>query len=76
MVVELTDNGGGVTEALRSQIFEPFVTTKNVGEGTGLGLWISYSIVHEHRGSIEYGPSPEGGACFTLRLPRAVADGK
>jgi two-component system sensor histidine kinase HupT/HoxJ len=71
-IVLVEDNGKGVPEALRSRIFEPFFTTKAVGEGTGLGLWISYSIAHEHGGSIEYDTPPEGGACFTLRLPRAM----
>jgi two-component system sensor histidine kinase HupT/HoxJ len=71
-VVEVIDNGKGVPEALRSRIFEPFFTTKTVGEGTGLGLWISYSIVHEHGGSIEIDAPPAGGARFTLRLPRAT----
>ncbi|WP_159728616.1 sensor histidine kinase [Methylosinus sp. Ce-a6] len=72
-IVTVEDNGKGVPEALRSRIFEPFFTTKAVGEGTGLGLWISYSIAHEHGGSIEYDAPPEGGARFTLRLPRAAA---
>ncbi|HEY8063331.1 MAG TPA: ATP-binding protein [Methylosinus sp.] len=71
-IVAVADNGKGVPEALRSRIFEPFFTTKAVGEGTGLGLWISYSIAHEHGGSIEYDAPPEGGARFTLRLPRAM----
>jgi two-component system sensor histidine kinase HupT/HoxJ len=71
-VVEVTDNGKGVPDALRNRIFEPFFTTKAVGEGTGLGLWISYSIVHEHGGSIEVEAPDEGGARFTLRLPRAI----
>ncbi|ATQ67072.1 MULTISPECIES: sensor histidine kinase [Methylosinus] len=71
-VVEVIDNGKGVPDALRSRVFEPFFTTKTVGEGTGLGLWISYSIVHEHGGSIEIDAPPSGGARFTLRLPRAT----
>ncbi len=70
-IVEVTDNGRGIAEAIRSRVFEPFFTTKQVGEGTGLGLWISYSIVHEHGGAIDFDNRPSGGACFTLRLPRA-----
>lgn len=72
-MVEVTDNGSGIAEAIRGRIFEPFFTTKQVGEGTGLGLWISYSIVHEHGGSIEFDNLPNGGARFTLRFPSAGA---
>jgi two-component system sensor histidine kinase HupT/HoxJ len=72
-VVEVTDNGRGISEDIRGRIFEPFFTTKRVGEGTGLGLWITYSIVHEHGGVIEFDNLPTGGARFTLRFPRADA---
>jgi two-component system sensor histidine kinase HupT/HoxJ len=73
-VVVVKDNGHGVPEAIGSRVFEPFFTTKDVGEGTGLGLWISYSIIREHGGAIEFHNLPGGGACFTLRLPRAFLE--
>jgi two-component system sensor histidine kinase HupT/HoxJ len=73
-VVEIRDNGRGVPEEIGDRIFEPFFTTKNVGEGTGLGLWISYSIVREHGGTIEFCNLSGSGACFILRLPRAIRD--
>lgn len=80
IVVE--DNGRGLAEVVLDKIFEPFFTTKVVGEGTGLGLWISYSIVKEHGGSIMAANRPGGGAIFTVQLPinsappRDVADGR
>jgi two-component system sensor histidine kinase HupT/HoxJ len=70
IVVEIGDSGPGIPDTVMDKIFEPFFTTKTVGEGTGLGLWISYSIVREHGGSLAAGRSPLGGALFTLRLPR------
>ncbi|WP_457798046.1 sensor histidine kinase [Methylocystis sp. S23] len=63
------DNGRGLSELVLDKIFEPFFTTKVVGEGTGLGLWISYSIVKEHGGSIVAANRPDGGAIFTVQLP-------
>ena len=54
---------------MRGQIFEPFYTTKPVGQGTGLGLSISHGIVMRHGGRIEVDNMPEGGACFTVVLP-------
>lgn len=63
------DNGRGLSDVVLDKIFEPFFTTKVVGEGTGLGLWISYSIVKEHGGSIVAAARPGGGAIFTVQLP-------
>ncbi len=67
--IVVSDNGVGIAEAAFDKMFEPFFTTKTVGEGTGLGLWISYSIAREHGGSIAAANRPEGGALFTVRLP-------
>jgi two-component system sensor histidine kinase HupT/HoxJ len=74
-VIEVTDNGPGVSKDIRARIFEPFFTTKPVGEGTGLGLWIAYSIVREHGGDIDCLDLPQGGARFILRFPRCDAPG-
>jgi len=53
---------------------KPFFTTKTVGEGTGLGLWISFSIVKEYGGPLTVESGPEGGARFVIRLPRAAPE--
>jgi signal transduction histidine kinase/CheY-like chemotaxis protein len=70
VIVEVTDSGPGIPESLRERIFEPFVTTKPVGEGTGLGLFVSRNLVHEMGGSIEVTNRPSGGALLRVRLPR------
>jgi two-component system sensor histidine kinase HupT/HoxJ len=67
--IRVSDNGGGIVDAALDKMFEPFFSTKAVGEGTGLGLWISWSIAREHGGSIAAANRPEGGALFTVRLP-------
>jgi two-component system, NtrC family, sensor histidine kinase HupT/HoxJ len=73
--IAVEDNGPGLSEAVMDKIFEPFFTTKVVGEGTGLGLWISYSIVKEHGGAIAAANRPGGGAIFTVRLPANAGRG-
>jgi PAS domain S-box-containing protein len=68
--LEVEDNGPGVPEELRLRLFEPFVTTKVVGEGTGLGLWLCWSIVVErHRGRIWAEDADGGGTRFVVELP-------
>ncbi len=68
-LITVADNGPGIAPEAFDKIFEPFFTTKVVGEGTGLGLWISYTIVQEHAGTIIAANGPNGGAFFTVTLP-------
>jgi len=67
--ISVADNGLGIADSVADKMFEPFFTTKTVGEGTGLGLWISYSIAREHGGSLTAANRDSGGAVFVLRLP-------
>ncbi len=64
------DNGPGIPEEQRSRIFDPFYTTKQVGEGTGLGLFIVANIIEEHNGDIVTETAATGGVRFTINLPR------
>ena len=70
MEIKIRDNGIGMDEETRKHIFEPFYTTKAVGQGTGLGLFVSYYVVVEkHGGTLAVESSPGKGTCFTIRLP-------
>jgi PAS domain S-box-containing protein len=71
VLVQVRDNGPGIPPSQRDRVFDPFFTTRAPGEGTGLGLSIAFDIVREHGGALELGDAPEGGACFTIRLPAA-----
>jgi signal transduction histidine kinase len=70
VVVEIGDNGPGISPEVKTHIFEPFFTTKAVGEGTGLGLDTVQRIVKKHRGSIQVESEP-GNTRFRVRLPLA-----
>src|SRR5712664_687002 len=72
VVVEIADNGPGISPDLQPHIFEPFFTTKKVGEGTGLGLDTALRIVKKHRGTIEVSSKP-GDTRFQVWLPLAEA---
>jgi signal transduction histidine kinase len=68
--LEVEDNGPGIPEDVFPKLFEPFFTTKEVGEGTGLGLWLSWSIIVErHHGRLWAEDGEEGGARFIVELP-------
>jgi signal transduction histidine kinase len=70
VVIHFMDNGPGIEESVRSDIFNPFFTTKPVGEGTGLGLSISYQIITErHHGRIRCDSIPGQGTKFVIELP-------
>jgi len=72
VVVQVYDNGPGITEAVKAKIFQPFFTTKPPGEGTGLGLSLSYDIVTQGHGGVLTVESHDGaGATFRLALPMA-----
>ncbi|GGK06432.1 histidine kinase [Streptomyces camponoticapitis] len=69
LLVEIADNGVGISDEVRPRIFEPFFTTKQVGEGTGLGLDISYRIVvNKHHGDLRVSSRP-GDTRFQVCLP-------
>ncbi|WP_228057635.1 ATP-binding protein [Tychonema sp. LEGE 07203] len=68
--VAIADNGPGIPDSVKDQIFNPFFTTKPVGKGTGLGLAISYKIVVDgHGGSIKISQAPGGGTEFLIKIP-------
>jgi len=68
--VAIADNGPGIPDSVKDQIFNPFFTTKPVGQGTGLGLAISYKIVVDgHGGTIKISHPPGGGTEFLVKIP-------
>ena len=67
--IEVWDRGPGVAAEQREQIFDAFYTTKQRGEGSGLGLWLSRRILLDHGGNLEVEDNPGGGALFRMRLP-------
>jgi signal transduction histidine kinase len=67
--IQIEDNGPGIPDNIKDKIFQPFFTTKPTGEGTGLGLSLSYDIIKAHGGEIEVGSKVGKGTQFTIRLP-------
>ena len=71
ITVEVGDSGPGIPDSMLERIFEPFYTTKKVGQGTGLGLSISYGIVKDCKGSIQAVSKKNEGARFIIKFPIA-----
>lgn len=69
VLIEVTDNGRGIPESVRQKIFQPFFTTKPTGEGTGLGLSLSYDIVKAHGGELSVSSVPGESTTFKILLP-------
>ena len=74
VVAEVSDTGSGIPNEYLSRIYDPFFTTKVIGEGTGLGLSITYGIVREHDGSIDCDSNVGQGTRFVLTLPPAAVE--
>jgi signal transduction histidine kinase len=69
LIIRVADNGPGIPDAIKDKIFQPFFTTKPTGQGTGLGLSLSYDIMKAHGGEIKIQSNPPEGCCFEILLP-------
>lgn len=74
--IKVTDTGHGISPDLLPRIFEPWVTTKKPGHGTGLGLPIARDVVSAHSGSIAVASDIGRGTTFTIELPVDSRDGR
>ncbi len=69
IVIQIADSGCGIPDAELTRIFDPFFSTREVGQGTGLGLTVSRDIVRAHGGRIEVASQVGEGTTFTIYLP-------
>jgi two-component system NtrC family sensor kinase len=76
VTVSIKDDGPGIPEDKQKRIFDPFFTTKEAGKGTGLGLWVSYSIVEKLGGKIGLKSEVGKGATFTVEIPITTPEKK
>ena len=67
--ISVRDNGNGIPQKVLDKIFQPFFTTKPTGEGTGLGLSLSYDIIKSHGGEIIVASVEEQGSDFIIKIP-------
>ena len=71
--ISVSDTGPGISEEVAEKVFEPFFTTKAAGEGTGLGLSVTYGIIRDHKGDIRVERADSGGARFVIELPLHIS---
>ncbi|UPU38299.1 ATP-binding protein [Geomonas paludis] len=71
--LRVSDNGPGIPKEVQGKIFDPFFTTKPAGQGTGLGLSVSYGIVKDHGGEIRLESEEGVGTTFIITLPPPAA---
>ena len=69
--IKVSDNGNGIPQKVLDKIFQPFFTTKPTGQGTGLGLSLSYDIVKAHGGELKVETKENEGSIFTIQIPMA-----
>ena len=69
VVIKVADNGNGIPQKIVGKIFQPFFTTKPTGQGTGLGLSLSYDIIKAHGGEIKVNTKEDEGSEFIIELP-------
>jgi len=69
VIIKVSDTGCGIPPENLPRVFDPFFTTKPTGQGTGLGLSVSYGIITEHGGTISVDSEPGKGTVFTLTFP-------
>ncbi len=69
VTITVSDNGNGIPQKIVDKIFQPFFTTKPTGQGTGLGLSLSYDIIKAHGGEIKVESKEEEGTGFIIQLP-------
>ncbi|MCG8337918.1 MAG: ATP-binding protein, partial [Proteobacteria bacterium] len=73
-VIEISDTGCGIPEEQSERIFDPFYTSKDVGQGTGQGLTIAYDIIaNKHQGSIDFTSTVNEGTTFTITIPKQAS---
>ncbi len=76
ITVSITDDGPGIPRDQQKKVFDPFFTTKQTGKGTGLGLWICYSIIEKLGGSLSFRSKVGEGTTFTISIPLIVPEKK